>query len=207
MPPRELEVRRLLDRYLVEIVEAYELCPWAKAARVGGDLAVTIMFGTPDDDAFVAAGQRLLAGGARVAMVIAPELAADRERLRALRDRVALRIPDAGIAEFYPDAPLELASPARLVPFLRRSPDPMLQLVPLALLASVRGTPPTADRAEQLKMLGGSATPMRGDVADRIAADNYARVAPVHAEIEARLDDIARDRAASYARVGISTCR
>jgi hypothetical protein len=205
VPARELEVRRLLDRYLVEIVEAYELCPWAKAARTGGELAVEVVFGAPVAADFVAAGRRVLAGGARVAMVVAPELPLDRDGLRALRDRVVARIGDAGIAEFHPDAAADLESPARLVPFLRRSPDPMLQLVPLALLASVRGTPPTADRIAQLQMLGGSAPLARGDVADRIAADNHARVLRARAEIEARLDDIARDRAASYARVGITT--
>jgi hypothetical protein len=193
----------MLERYLVEIVEAFELCPWARSAREGRDLAIAVAFGAPDVDTLARAGDGLLAGGARVALVVAPELDLDVAGLRALRDRVATRVPAAGIAEFHPDAALDLASPARLVPFLRRSPDPMLQLVPLALLAAVRGAPPAVDRTTQAQMLGGTAPAERGDVAEHIAAANHARVTRTFSDIEARLADIARDRARSYARVGI----
>src|SRR5262245_22300304 len=120
---RLAEVRRVLDRYIVEIVETYELCPWAKPARLGDELAVEVLWGTPTAVDWVAAGERLLAREAtRVAMVVAPELAATPSDLRAVRDQVAARIPTAGVADFHPDAALDLATPARLVPFLRRSP-------------------------------------------------------------------------------------
>lgn len=201
--PRQTEVLRLLDRYLVEVVEAYDLCPWARPARTGGELATAILWGTPTVSHFVAAAAGLLAGPTtRVAMVIAPEFSGD---LRALRDRVAAALPTAGVADFRPDAPVDLATPARLVPFLRSSPDPMLQFVPLALLQAVRGAPPTTDRATQAQILSGhDVTPAREDVAARIAAANHARVAADHAEIVARLADIAADRARSYARAGIA---
>jgi hypothetical protein len=201
-------VRRILDRYIVEVVEAYDLCPWARAARTGGELAVDVRWGEPDDAAWIAAAEALLARAqTRVAMVVAPETARTPAELRALRDRVAARIPTAGVADFHPDAALDLASPARLVPFLRRSPDPLLQLVPLALLDSVRGAPPAADRATQAQMLRGTATTPRGDVADRIAAANHATIRAHAQRILATLDDIAADRQTSYARAGISTYR
>src|SRR4029077_16934252 len=95
---------------------------------------------------------------------------------RALRDRVAAAIPTAGVADFHPDAPLDLATPARLVPFLRRAPDPLLQLVPLALLDAVRAPPPVADLVRQAQILGCRAEPARGDIADRIAGANHARI-------------------------------
>ena len=202
------EVRRILDRYLVEVVEAYDLCPWARAARTGGEVAVEVLWSEPAEEAWVAAGEALLARRqTRVAMIVAPETARSPAELRVMRDRVAARLPQAGIAHFHPDAALDLASPARLVPFLRRSPDALLQLVPLALLASVRGAPPAVDRALQAQMLGGQAAAPRGDVADRIAATNHARVTAETAAILARLDEIARDRRQSYARVGISCSR
>jgi hypothetical protein len=208
VPQKLAEVRRILDRYLVEVVEAYDLCPWARAARTGGELSVEILWGEPDDAAWVAAAEALLARPpTRVAMVVSPETARPPAQLRALRDRVAARIPAAGVADFHPDAALDLGSPARLVPFLRRSPDPLLQLVPLALLDSVRAAPPAADRATQAQMLRGTATVPRGDVADRIAAANHATVTAHGARITSVLDEIAADRAASYARCGISTCR
>lgn len=202
---RLAEVRRLLDRYIVEIVEAYGLCPWAKRARQGGEIAVEVLWGAPDLAAWIAAGERLLAvPGIAVAMIVAPELAATPAELRALRDRVAARLPAAGVADFHPDAALDLASPARLVPFVRRSPDPLLQLVPLALLRSVRGAPPIAARAEQAQMLRGVAPPARADVADSIAEMNHATVAANAAAIARALDDIAADRRRSYARVAIA---
>ncbi|HZJ64539.1 MAG TPA: hypothetical protein VFD36_13550, partial [Kofleriaceae bacterium] len=155
---RSAEVLRILERYLVEVVERHALCPWARAAREQGELAVGIVWGTPALDAWVAEAERLLALPAtRVAMVIAPEIAVSREALRALRDVVAARIPSAGVADFHPAAALDLATPARLVPFLRRSPDPLLQLVPLALIDGMRAAPSTAGLAQQATMLGGHA--------------------------------------------------
>ena len=96
---------------------------------------------------------------------------------------------------------------ARLVPFLRRAPDPLLQLVPLALLAAARAQPPQPDLAAQARMLGGAEPPARGDVAARLAAANHARVAADPEALAARFADIAADRARSYPRAGISASR
>jgi hypothetical protein len=202
---RTAEVLRILERYLVEIVERHELCPWARGAREGGELAIGVLWGAPALDAWVAEAERLLAGPAtRVAMVVAPELASSREELAAVRDAVAARVPSAGVAEFHPSAALDLATPARLVPFLRRAPDPLLQLVPLRLIDAVRAAPPLADRARQATILCGHADPPRGEIAARIAAANHATASRAHAEICAALDDIAADRRAAYARAGIN---
>jgi hypothetical protein len=96
------------------------------------------------------------------------------------------------------------------VPFLRRAPDPLLQLVPLALIDAARatlagaGASPAADRARQAAMLGGQAAPPR-ELSDQIAAANHVTVIAAHAAITAALDDIAADRRAAYARAGISS--
>jgi len=203
---RAVEARRILDRYLVEVVERHALCPWARAARERGELAVALLWGEPTLDAWVAEAARLLAAaGTRVAMVVAPEAALARPAFAALRDQVAARLPAAGVAEFHPDAALDLTTPARLVPFLRRSPDPMLQLVPLALIDAARAVA-AAGLPEQARMLGGHAAPRR-ELAAEIAAANHATVAAAHAAIAAALDDIAADRRAAYARAGISSGR
>lgn len=202
------EVRRILDRYVVEVVERFDLCPWAKSARLGGEVAIEVLWGEPSLAAWLEAGQALLAQpGARIAMVVAPETAATVAELREVRDHVTSRIPHTGVAHFHPDAPLDLATPARLVPFLRRSPDPLLQLVPLALLESVRGAAMPVERARQIQMLGGVGPMVRGDIADRIAEVNHARVSAEQAEVMRVLDAITEDRRASYARVGIRSSR
>jgi hypothetical protein len=203
---RSAEVLRVLERYLVEVVERYELCPWACMAREHREIAVGVLWGTPSLDGWVAEAKRLLAQPqVRVAMVVAPEAAVSCDALRTLRDGAGERIPAAGVAEFHPTAALDLATPTRLVRFLRRSPDPMLQLVPLALIDAVRGSPVTRGLGEQASMLGGHAKPPRQDVSARIAAANHATVAYAHAEMTAALEAIAADRDAAYARVGIHT--
>ena len=205
MTERLAEVRRLLDRYIVEVVEAYEFCPWAKAARLGDEIAVDVLWGAPAPAAWIDAGRKLLAlPRTRVAMVIAPELAATPAELSRVRDYVAAKIPGAGIAEFHPDAALDLATPARLVPFLRRSPDPLLQMVPLELLDRVRTHTTVVDVHDQAQMLGGFAEPQRRDVADSIAETNHARAGKDASTIGSVLDDIAADRRRSYERVGIA---
>jgi hypothetical protein len=202
---RAAEVRRVLERYLVEVVEKYELCPWAKPARLGDEVAIEVLWGTPTVEAWAEAARGLLGRATtRVAMVVAPEIESTPAELRLIRNRVATRIPTAGIADFHPDATADVASPARLVPFLRRSPDPLLQLVPLSLLDSVRGALPAADLAAQAEMLSGQAPPPRGDVADRIAAENHQRVTRLMGDFEAVLAAIAEDRRRSYPRVGIT---
>ncbi|HEX2691189.1 MAG TPA: hypothetical protein VHN14_31470 [Kofleriaceae bacterium] len=205
---KSAEVLRIFERYLVEVVERYELCPWARGTREHGELAVGVLWGAPSLAQWVAEAERLLAGpGVAVAAVIAPELLTSRDEFGALRDRVASRIPSAGVAEFHPTAGLDLSTPARLVPFVRRSPDPLLQLVPLALLHAVRAAPPVADLAQQAAMLGGHAGAPRRALSARIAAANHATVAQAHAEIAAVLEAIAQDRRTAYARVGISGSR
>lgn len=204
--PKAREVRRLLDRYLVEIVETYDLCPWARTSRTNGELAVEILWGTPTLAMWIDAATRA-APNIKVLMLVAPELRITRSELHDVRDQVAREVGTLGIAEFHPDATYDGKTPARLVPFLRRSPDPLLQCVPLALLDQVRGPPLTVERSAQIAMLvkEGGIHAVKPDIASRIASANHARVE--QAEVEAKLAAIAEDRAESYARVGISTSR
>ncbi len=208
MTVRATEVRRVHDRYFVEFVEAFELCPWARSARVRGELAFEILWGTPTDEDWFAASRRAYSQpGMRVAMVVAPELVIDTIAFHNLRNRVTDLLGDAGVAEFLPDAPLDLVSAARLVPYLRRSPDPLLQIVPIALLESVRAKPTVVDRATQAMILEGHYVAPRGDVADQIADTNHRRISRDRVAAAAVLDAIRADRDASYARVGISSSR
>lgn len=196
------EVRRILQRYVVEVVERYQLCPWARSARDNGEVGIEVVFGTPTPEEWLAAVDRAFGSPRiRVAMIVAPELVVDHGGFRVVRDRVAAKRRDYGIAEFHPRAALDLATPARLVRYLRRSPDPLLQLVPLSLLATMRASA-LPDRARQAQILLGLAQPPR-DIVAQLAEINHATVSVQHAAIEATLDDIARDREVSYTRVGI----
>ena len=92
----------------------------------------------------------------------------------------------------------------RLVPALRRSPDPLLQIVPLSLLDSVRAQRTVIDREDLMKIMSGQMAAPRGDVGDMIAADNHARVTADTDAFVSRIAAIAEDRRQSYARAGIS---
>ena len=192
----------LLDRYLIEIVEDYNLCPWARSARTNGELQRAVIAGDPPSiETWVATAEALLARpDARVVMIVAPEFTGSLLKLRDVRAEVAKRVPAAGVAEFHPDADLDLGSPARLVRFLRRSPHPMLQFVPLAILDTVRSPDRVIVEPHEIAKLlagveSGVAAPL--DIAERIAETNHATVVAHRDEIVVKLDEISACRSRS----------
>ena len=133
-PAIERTARGLLDRYLVEIVERFELCPWARPARTRGEVRAEI-----------------------------------------------------------------LITPARLVPCLRRSPDPMLQVVRWSALESARRAPPPPDRATQLQWLAGQGAPPAPLITDEIELANHRTISAVGmAAFEEAIAALAAARAAAY---------
>lgn len=203
---REACVRRLLDRYLIEVVEAWGLCPWAFGARQKAELAVELHWG-PDCEPAVAAElarHALHQRGARVVMLVFPELRGGGPIIEALRDELALLVPEAGVAAFGPHGGLDLSTPAKLVPLLRRSPDPMLQLVPFTILDELRAPLRPAELGQQARLLAGLVAPPPPSMIDNIARRNHAVVAPDGAARLLRaLTELSSDRAASYAAAGI----
>lgn len=199
---RRRDVLRILERYIIEIIEKYNLCPWAYSARLNGAIGTDILWGTPTMDAWLECGAALLAKpGIQIAMVVVPELACSPSDLRLIRDQVSAQLSNVGVAQFHPDAPLDLATPSRLVPYLRRSPDPLLQLIPLQLLEAVRGrVVSTAERTAQAQMLRGIAPLPKPELTEHIAATNHARVLRDIDAIEAALADIRADRNRTYAQ-------
>ncbi|MCB9560451.1 MAG: DUF1415 family protein [Kofleriaceae bacterium] len=157
------EATRLLWRYVVEVVEAFDLCPWARRAREQGEVRVEVVTATGGDaarDASVAAAVERIAGDpdAVMGMVVLARDPVTPLALRRLRDAVLTtslaRV--VAIADFHPAAAQDLGTAARAVPWLRRSPDPTLQVVRLAAMASLRGAAAPA-RATQAAILAGHA--------------------------------------------------
>ncbi|MEZ4361301.1 MAG: hypothetical protein R3B48_14040 [Kofleriaceae bacterium] len=203
---RAQEVHRLLQRYLIEVVEEWVLCPWALGARVRGEVHAVICWGeTCDADQVCQRAARAVAlPGVRVAMLIFPELTRGARALEELRTRVLRALPEIAVAAFGPHGELDLASPARLVPLLRRSPDPMLQLVPHDLLDELKRPTAPPGLGAQARALRDLGAPPPTSVVDELAARNHAAVAADGAErLQRTLEELAADRAASYARVGI----
>lgn len=186
------------DRYLREIVEALELCPFARRCRESGGLARRVLLQASADPEPLRAHLEELSGPAfahvEVALLLFPRMIvtpSGLERFAADVRRVAEEVatpPVFYLVAFHPDGPEDTSTPHRLVPFLRRSPDPTLQLVRASLLDRVRGPdcedtiyvdPATFDPAA----LGAP----RKSVSTRIAEANWETVRRVGVEAMRRL--------------------
>jgi hypothetical protein len=129
------------DRYLREFVEALRLCPFAKRCREEDKLHRRVVL--PQDDAKAAVRDIDALASVEVALLIFPLAAVGSvEAARAfeafaasLRGQTAL----FHCVAFHPDLPRDLTAAHRAVAFLRRSPDPTLQLVRISVLDAVRG--------------------------------------------------------------------
>lgn len=210
------EVLRINARYLSEVVERFDLCPWARSVRNTSKFRRDLHLGEHDDEELAqAAAQSVediaLATEVEIALLIFPKLELTAGSFRAFVSRLEVShakqhprhdIPLA-MASFHPEAAADLSSPARLVPFIRRSPDPTIQLVRRDAMAKVRqgegGGSMFAESLEAFLPLMGSAPKL--SVSDGIAKTNLERVQREGVDsIEAILRDIADDRERSYRR-------
>lgn len=205
------------ERYAVEVVEQFGFCPWARSARESGDVALRVIFSADLDDfgASLATLAELHQAPEQtdIALLIYPLLDLDRltfddyvRRLRASAEAPPHRLDAFAMAAFHPAAHADLGHPDRLVPFVRRSPDPTLQLVRKSALSSIKGlTQGTAflDVSQlSLESLQALNEPPTKAVRERIGEQNLATVKDVGpAAIEAVLADIRRAREAGHERL------
>ena len=209
------EALRVYRRYMLEVVEGFTLCPWAAAARRDGHVVETVILA--ENQADPQQSLALLAGlnaqlETDIALFIYPDLELDRlgfeSFVRTVRERDAARhevgtIPFA-MAAFHPDARPDLNEPERLIPFLRRTPDPTIQVVRCAALERVRGNSQEGTSFFDLANLGTLPLPQKEPVSlrQRIAQANLDTTLEVGVDtLEALFQDIRRDRDQSYARI------
>ena len=209
------EALRVYRRYMLEVVEGFTLCPWAAAARRAGQVfeAVILAENQADPQQSLTLLESLKDQlETDIALFIYPDLELDRlgfeSFVRTVRERDAARhelgtIPFA-MAAFHPDARPDLKEPERLIPFLRRTPDPTIQLVRCTALERVRGNNQEGTSFFDLSNLGTLPLPQKEPVSlrQRIAQANLDTALEVGVDtLEALFQDIRRDRDESYARV------
>jgi hypothetical protein len=212
----ESETLRINRRYMVEVVERFVLCPWATRSRLDGHVAECVFQQESCED-FTPSLARISELSARaeleVALFIYPCMALGRldfehfaRRLRALdHDRHEVGGVPFAMAAFHPDAEPQLDDPERLIPFLRRSPYPTLQLVRTSALERVRGGEVEGTAFLDLEAHGFPARiePAPVPLRERIAKTNLKTVLAEGVEtVTAAIEAILRDRDATDARLG-----
>jgi hypothetical protein len=206
---------KVYERYAVEVVERFGFCPWARASRESESVVLNVIFSVNHDDFSESLAQLAALSGLSedtdIALFIYPLLDLDRlpfedfvRRLRAAAEKCRPPLDAFAMAAFHPAADVDLSDPDRLVPYVRRSPDPTLQLVRKSALSSIKGlTSGTAflDVASlSLASLEALSAPAPKAVRERIGEQNLSTVRRVGPPtIDAVLDDIFREREAAHA--------
>lgn len=210
------EALRVNLRYQEELIEAFNLCPWAKGARSSGNAVPLVDDGGPLLTQLADAA----ALGADVVFLVLPryigsrldfeELVAQLIAEDARRHRESS--PPFAMAAFHPEAAPQSnddLSPETLVPYLRRSPDPTIQLVRLEALARVRkGEPPGTSFIDPAQIdfatLLGTGLAPRPSLRQRVGSANHAVFAGAEgASLRRVLDDILEDRKHARQRLGL----
>lgn len=210
----ESEALRLFHRYEHEIVLEYGLCPWAEPSIRAGTMRERVLLQTDLglDPSLKSLRELDADASVEVAVLIYPRIglgAKDFERfVSTVRDADAKVHPLGGIpfamAAFHPDSPLDRSSPERLIPFLRRTPDPTMQVVRSAVLERVRGSAPQGTSFVNPATFDFTTPAPQPPLRERIARANFARVEAAGIdEVTRRLDAIRRDREESYERLGV----
>jgi hypothetical protein len=175
------EARRLNTRYVEEVVIGWDLCPWAARAWIDGQVTQRVFpDATLDVEAVARFIDELVADPrAAIGLALFPRVTGTVGAWESFAEKVRRTRDGFLAAAFHPDyrAPDGVLDAARLVPFIRRTPDPTLQLVRASLVDSLRGQ-------------------VSNDVA-RVTSDTV--TSRGLAKLDALLSDIRRDRDASYA--------
>ena len=213
----EAAVRRIYDRYVQEFVEPFGFCPWAKKARESGAVSVRVCDDVPWSAAWakdtyddIAAQPHLDIG-----ILIFPRLRESGvlfgERVNAFLSQMEAATT-AGpapmvMAPFHPDAPDDASTIGRLTTFIRRAPDPTIQLVRATTLMEVRaqhaGAPEyiDPDQVDLEALLKEPAPPP--PLHERIVRTNQETLAQIGlSRLLEILNAVMEDRAASYAPFG-----
>lgn len=206
------EAVRVYRRYAVEIVEGLGFCPYAEKSRLDGRTREVVIDGvTPTDDAVLERVEAIADDPEiEIGLVIFPRIALSQPALgrwvEVLRKGHAARRDGKAVLAiegFHPDAPADTSTADRLTPFVRRTPDPTLQLTRLSVLERVRRGSPTGTAffdPSAMSVDALLASEPKAALHERIAERNLATVTALGVdEIERRYADILRDRDASYA--------
>jgi hypothetical protein len=152
------------DRYLREFIEALHICPYARPCREAGQLHRQVLLHQKLDALAVAAQIRELDGRAdiEIGLLLFPLLQVDAKTFERYIGEIRSRYATGRttpieffIVAFHPELPQQLHNPDVAVRFLRRSPDPTIQLVrPSAIERARKGTREPEDLSRTIAEAG-----------------------------------------------------
>lgn len=182
-------------REYVALVVRFGLCPWAGATVANDELWVAACDEADVEDALA---RFAATPSAVIGLCVLPAFAGDLTALRRLRGRLnqAPIGKTLALAEFHPEAPRDEGNAQRLIPWLRRTPDPTIQAVRHETLAGVRRQTAYLDPEAQAAVLAGRSVPLVRDIGDRIADTNLATVQREGDALAAALDELIAARRA-----------
>jgi hypothetical protein len=201
--PRVREAIRLHQRYQREVVERFDLCPWAEAARTADRSAFHVVLepGYPPDRLAPLLARWSAERRIDIGFILWPPWAGDREDFERYAESLVKASRGVFLtASFFPGAC------RGTVQMLRQTPDPTIQLVRTSRLARLRAKEPShyADIFEipSSALLGHASCPkQRPSVFEHNAAvvEREGREA-----IQSILHDIRADRDKTYASLWAS---
>lgn len=207
------EAVRVYRRYAVEIVEALRFCPYAERAREEGRTRelVSLAAELSLEGALALVHEAARDERVEIGLLLFPRVTVTRLELARFVERLRRAHQDEpgglvmAMEAFHPEAPADLGNADRLVPFVRRTPDPTIQLVRHEVLLRVRragdhGTAffdPSRMSLEEL-MRAPAPKPLHRQIADANLETTKTRGVEA---IERLFEDIRRDRDESYARL------
>ena len=206
------EAVRVYRRYAAEIVERYRFCPYAERSRLEGRTREVVSLDpVPDVTRSLALVQAVASDASiEIGLLIYPNATLGRLALSRFVEQLrrAHQAQPGGLVmameAFHPDAGPDLESADRHVPYVRRTPDPTIQLVRHDVLLRVRragdhGTAFFDPSRMSLDALLASPAPV--PLHTQIARNNLATTTEHGVPtIDAVYADIQRDRDESYAR-------
>ncbi len=140
------EAVRVYRRYAAEIVERYRFCPYAERSRLEGHTREIVCLDVVPD---LSRSLALVSAAAEderieIGLILYPNATLGRLALSRFVEQLrrAHQAEPSGLVmameAFHPDATADLESADRHVPYVRRTPDPTIQLVRHDVLLKVR---------------------------------------------------------------------
>lgn len=215
------ETRRLCQRYIDEIVLPYSLCPWAAPALRNSSVqmhVITQQFSANSDlvpaaRAVQSALFQVTDEAIELVLVMLPRCTFSRlemdDLLRHVRQDGVRRDEREGeiafaLAAFHPDAEPDTTTAERFIPYLRRSPDPMIQAVRTSVLSKIDPARGSGTAYFDLKTMSleALATPTAEPLRSKIARANLETCTHAGlAQLEETYAAILEDRRQVWARL------